>query len=365
MASASTRLLLILFLLATAPLDLAAQDVLLNPIGTRIYGMGLAGAADDLDPNNVFLNPAVVASVRGIALSGNYQPDVIGEGDEYYNVNFLLAGGHDWNVGSAGLLGLGVGATYSRIDFGDFLVSNPEGVLLGEYSWADWLLGFEAGLQYVHNDRVGFDVGFAVKSWKSDFNSSVEDPDLDNFDADATLYDFGGLVWMPFVSESGYVFKPMAGFSTTNFGGELNYSDQTGDPPKQSRIGLGLRVDSPASAAAAAGTELSSARWRLVLDLDYHNRDDQNGRERGDAYNVGTEFSISDIVFFRMGYRSVMRKDVYPGDERTKQMTVGLGAGYDSGRYGFRVDYAYAPWWSDKTTEEALNYLGAYFRVLL
>jgi hypothetical protein len=34
-------------------------------------------------------------------------------------------------------------------------------------------------------------------------------------------------------------------------------------------------------------------------------------------------------------------------------------------RYGFRIDYASAPWWSDQTAEEALNFLGAYFRVVL
>lgn len=365
MASASTRFLLFLVLLAAVPSALAAQDVLINPIGTRTYGMGLAGVADDLDPNNVFLNPAVVASVRGIALSGNYQPDVIFEADDYYNINFLIAGGHDWNVGTAGVLGLGVGVTYSRIDFGNFIATNPQGLSLGEFSWTDWVLGFEAGLQYVHNGRLGFDVGFAVKSWKSDFDWASDDPQLDAFDAEATLYDFGALIWMPFVTDAGYVLKPLVGFSATNFGGELNYSDQTSDPPKQSRIGVGFRVDSPAAAAATAGTELSSSRWRLVFDIDYHQRDDQNGRERGDAINTGAEFSISDIVFFRMGYRAVNRKDIYRGDERVKQVTVGLGVGYDNGRYGFRVDYAYAPMWTDKTAEEAFNFLGAYFRVVL
>jgi len=106
----------------------AGAPVMQDPISIRASSMGLTGAADNSDPDNIWFNPANAVGKHGVYVDhGRWEtnPFFI----ESLPFTRWSAGG---TFGVGNNFDLGVNATYGQLDYGTYTVTGLDGSTLGQ-----------------------------------------------------------------------------------------------------------------------------------------------------------------------------------------------------------------------------------------
>jgi hypothetical protein len=321
----------------------SAQTLLQTPYSIRSYGMGLSGAADDFDVGNLYYNPAVLGSLNGAALSLGLRPDLRSAGDDNRGFNGLIAGGYQFRTGRTSAVGIGGGVVYTVDDYNELRFP-------GEVN--ENVLGLQAAIRYQSETPFAIAFGIAYKTRKKDFDHRFRPPE----EYEDTLFDIGILSTSTYQRGGG-------GTTVISFAGSyINHSDKIDIDewwrikPTMAIIGLGFRMTGRPVSGEGPDQTARPPQWRVSANLDFV----LPASDYGNNLNTGVEVSLREMAFFRLGYQMTLE------DKDTEyQLTIGLGAGYDTGRFKFRADYARVPGWKTDTSGDPFGYLGLYLAYAL
>ncbi|MBN1154877.1 PorV/PorQ family protein [candidate division KSB1 bacterium] len=284
-------------------------------VGARAIGMGGAYVALANDVSALYWNPA------GLARMGNHEA-MFTHTDWLADVNFDFAAAAI-NLGHLGAVGL----SFTSLTMGEMMVRTvayPEGT--GEkFNAAD--IAF--GASYAKNLTDRFSIGFTAKY----INQKIW-----HMSASSIAIDIGTIFTTQFNNMT-------IGMSISNFGNEMQLLGSDTQVPidiapskegNNSKIVGNLKTESWSLplifrfGMAMNVIENYNYRWTLAIDAMHPN-------DNTEYVNLGTEYSIKNMLFIRAGYKNLFMKDSEEG------LTVGGGLAYNlSGAINFKIDYAYA-----------------------
>jgi opacity protein-like surface antigen len=281
-------------------------------MGARAIGMGGAFVSVANDVSAMYWNPAGLARLNSgevIFTHTTWIADI--------NVEFAAA--------SYELPGFGtIGAYVTSLGMSDIPVTtttNPEGT--GEkYSAGDMAVG----LCYSRNLTDAFSIGFGVKyireyiwhmsstSFAFDVGTMFTAPFLNGIRLGANISNFGPKMQLD-GRDSYLIYKTgPAGKNVIN----AEYQLENFDLPLLFRVGVSSDV-------------LKQSDMRLTASIDALHPNDN-----AESINSGMEFAYNEIVFLRVGYKSLFETNSEQG------LTAGIGLDYRiSSGLGVKVDYAY------------------------
>ncbi|MFA6541844.1 MAG: PorV/PorQ family protein [Bacteroidota bacterium] len=287
------------------------------PVGARAIALGSAysGIADDA--SSLYWNPAGAARLSS--------PDVV-----FSHSNWLADLKFDYAAVAVPLQSIGtLGLSFTALTMGDMLVrtvDNPEGT--GELFSAS---NIAVGIHYARNLSDKFSIGFSGKYIQET---------IWHMSAQAFALDFGVLYTTEFFNNM------KIGASISNFGTDMTMSGRdarllvSADNRKlgsNDQIPANIEMDSwslPLNFQFGIATDLyKSEIHHVIIAVDALHPSDNY-----ESVNAGLEYSFSDILALRGGYRALGLADNEGG--------LTLGAGFSSELFGgglnAKLDYAFS-----------------------
>ncbi len=282
--------------------------------GPRATAMGGAFVAVASDPSALYWNPAGISRTGATAAMFEHAEYLIGTGWNFFAATVAL---DEYNA---------VGVSVTNVAYGSEEVTTDyaqEGT--GEY-WdaSDWAIG----VSYARNLTDRFSIGatgkmIIQKIWReqatgyaldlgllfiSPFNDLKIGMAISNYGTDMQLAGEDLLVtYDPDPSVNGNNKKIPAEYYTGSYSLPLFFR-------------LGVAMDAIKS---------DQHRWTLAVDAIHSN-------DNAQTLNVGTEYAWNNMVFLRVGFRSLGMPD------REGGLTAGAGISYDlQAGLNIKVDYAY------------------------
>ncbi len=284
-------------------------------VGARAIGMGGGFVALANDATALYWNPAGLAKMPRGEVTLNHTEWLAGIQYDFAGVALPL--------GSIGTVGL----SFTSLTMGDMLVRTvayPEGT--GEkFSASD----FAIGTSYAKSLTDRFSIGFTAKY----VNQKIW-----HMQASSIALDIGTLFRTQF--------KDMTlGMSISNFGNKMQLLGSDAQVP------IDIAPEKEGNNSKIVGT-MKTDKWSLPLIFrfgvamnvirNYNFRwtvamDAMHPNDNTEYINVGTEYSLKEMVFLRAGYKNLFMNDSEEG------LTLGGGLAYTLvGNIRLKVDYAYA-----------------------
>jgi hypothetical protein len=252
-------------------------------VGARASGMGEAFTAVSDDASATFWNPAGLSLLDGTHVM-------------FVNNSFIQDISQEFVAVATEIGTVKLGGAMNLVRLGTLEKRDEQGNLEGEFKPFD--LAASVSVAYPLRDWV--DVGGTAKG-------VIEDIDTET--AYGALFDAGVIVRPPVAWLTGLAL----GGVVQNLGKSMKFIEVPFDAPRTFRGG----------ASYTRALESIRGRVGVACDLVFPRDDDTQ-------VNVGFEYTYSDLISGRVGYR---------GRADTQGVTTGLGVRYRS----FTVDYAYVP----------------------
>jgi len=292
-------------LLAQAKLAQTGFEFLSVPLDARASAMGDAYTTVEGVSNNLFYNPAGIASITSyVDLAANYF-DFIAD-IKYMSFSLAI---NPWQ-GQYGVFGLSL----ETIDYGEvegtMVWANPQGFVDTEILEPK---AIAMGLGYGKTLSDKFLVGGQVRWVSQQLGKSVipgESAAKRNV-TDALSFDFGTIYRTGFKSLS-------FGMSVRNFSQEIKFEEEGFQLPLTFKIGFSIN--------ALDFTNMNPDQHAFLLVLDA-----VHPRSYPEYINFGGEYTFMKMFSLRGGY--ISNKDEYK-----------LTAGFGVSQFGLKIDYAYMPW---------------------
>lgn len=293
----------------------SAAPFLLIGQGARATAMGSAFVAIADDPSSMYWNPAGLASVEDGAVV-------------FDHTNWISDVTYNYVAATYGLGGMGtIGVSFTSSSYGDMNVTTVDEPLgTGEiFSASDAVFSIGYGINLTDNFAIGFNPKFVHQSiWKMSATAFAIDMGV------KYRTPFEGIILAMSISNFGTKMK-MTGNSNvviydsdpenTGNNGNIPANLQTDEwsLPLMFRVGLGY-------------TAKFTEDHKLAIAVDALHPSDNY-----ESVNVGAEYSFSDVVFLRGGYRSLFL------DESEESFTLGVGLKQMLlGNVAVKFDYSYA-----------------------
>jgi opacity protein-like surface antigen len=284
-------------------------------VGARAIGMGGGFVALANDATALYWNPAGLAKMPRGEVTLNHTEWLAGIQYDFAGVALPL--------GSIGTVGL----SFTSLTMGDMLVRTvayPEGT--GEKFSAN---DFAIGTSFAKSLTDRFSIGFTAKY----VNQKIW-----HMQASSIALDIGTLFRTQF--------KDMTlGMSISNFGNKMQLLGSDAQVP------IDIAPEKEGNNSKIVGT-MKTDKWSLPLIFrfgvamnvirNYNFRwtvamDAMHPNDNTEYINVGTEYSLKEMVFLRAGYKNLYMNDSEEG------LTLGGGLAYKLvGNIRLKVDYAYA-----------------------
>jgi hypothetical protein len=314
----------------------AAAPVLLVARSARSFGMGEAGIADDSDLGSALINPAALASLNGVLLTGGRYELIPMLADDVSVLHLLGGGGLQITISESGKLGVGAAIHYAKLDYGKWWETTAEGVPIRQHESDERELGFTVagGLDV---GLVHFGLGVSAKHVKVDLTSGVVVVDDDSLGGEASGWAGDVGLGMKTVVPVGSDLRIVASSAVSylNFGHDLEFNGKDSEAPLPSlvRAGVGIKIEGPhvglfESIMQREPRALSAATY---LDIE----DSRAGPDRARVL-WGLEVSVLEALFLRTGY-------VDDQDGHIEDFTYGVGLGGQISYFMARIDYARRP----------------------
>ena len=283
-------------------------------VSPRAISMGGAFIATANDVSSLYWNPAG-------ASRSNTNEAMFSHSRWFADINYNWAGAMI-KLGGAGTVGLSL--TY--LDYGDIEIttlSEQDGT--GQFFSAHDL---SMGLTYAYNLTDRFSLGGTVKYvqqtiWNSSASAFALDlgvlfhSDINGLRIGATITNFGTEMQM-----DGKDLLVQHDIDPNIYGNneQILANLQTDEFPLPLTFRIGLAMD-----------VLDTEDHRITLATDALHPNDNS-----ESINVGAEYMFSNIIAFRVGYKSLFL------DNSEEGLTAGVGLNYDfNADFGVKVDYAY------------------------
>ncbi|MGQ0645674.1 MAG: PorV/PorQ family protein [Elusimicrobiota bacterium] len=255
-------------------------------VGGRGVAMGDAQTADAPDATALYWNPAGLGNLRQKEVS--FMRNAYLQGTRQDVLYYV----HPVRGGSS----LGAGLSVLRVP--DIAGYDSFGAKTGDFSASDTLLTLGWGKSWENLPWLpGLSTGANIKYLRKDLMGEK---------ASVPLLDLG----LIYEAREGPFRRLRTGLAAQNLGGGLKFDGETSDLPGAFKAGLAYPI---------LGETVA-----LTSDLVFPSDDET-------FLNVGGEYRLWDLLFFRLGYKG--RKDLDAG------LTYGAGFGNER----LRVDYAFIP----------------------
>ncbi len=311
---------LLVFLLTTAfvmgqsKIGSTAAPFLNIAVSPRAISMGGAFVGTANDVSALYWNPAG-------ASRSNTNEAMFSHSRWFADINYNWAGAM-LKLGGAGTVGLSL--TY--LDYGDIEVTTlAEQDGTGQFYSAHDLA---MGLTYAYNLTDRFSLGGTVKYiqqkiWNSSASSIALDlgvlfhSDIYGLRIGATITNFGSAMR---IDGKDLLVQHDIDPNSSGNNDQILANLQTDDFPLPLTFRIGLAMDV---------VDSDDHRVTLAADALHPNDNDE-------SINVGLEYIFSNLIAFRVGYKSLFL------DNSEEGLTAGVGLNYDfTNDFGVRVDYAY------------------------
>ena len=281
-------------------------------VGSRAIGMGGAFTTMSGDLNSIYWNPAGIARIYSRQANFNH-------------IDWIMDVNYDYSSAAMYMEDFGtVGAFVSVLSMGDMevrTIEKPTGT--GELFTYSTLM---AGLSYARNLTENFAIGFNAKYIRED---------LYNESAYSIAVDIGTLYTIPVLNE----FR--LGASISNFGPKMQLDGRDILIINQVGSGEGNLINTKTELdqfelpltfrIGVAADIVKQEEHLLTVAIDAVHPNDNT-----ESMNFGTEYSFSDIVFLRGGYKAMFERNTEQG------LTLGFGVQYQViESVKMMVDYAY------------------------
>ena len=192
-------------------------------------------------------------------------------------------------------------------------------------------------------DRVDLRLGVAGKRFWAEYAPAQFTQNVFEANPAWRACDVGTVVAVP-TDVAGWAVTPALGFAYVNFGGEIDFEDDSDPFPARLHYGASIRVDGPGVAVGPARVPLLS----FVQNVDAVDR------LHGDSYSwgMGAELAVLQILFLRAGTSD--EQDEYDFDQSAWSIGIGAPVGplrarfdyarvsqYDEPRYGFVASWEF------------------------
>lgn len=229
-------------------------DFLLYSPSPVITGMGGSGTGLPIDdPYNFFYNPAQLGlGDTNTNLSVGIYPSSVnlsGFNTEVLFDNYAIHGGYDFSKLLGGFpLTLGAGFLYQGIDFGEYLRTNENGIVLGKVNPYEKAATFSLGFGFNYFIRIAG--GISYKLIWSDMNVLNGKYESSDMKGNADAFDLGVLTEIPILNEMhlsenlSLNLSASVGYTFANWGSDMVYTinnNDFGEPIARTvRLGYGL-----------------------------------------------------------------------------------------------------------------------------
>jgi hypothetical protein len=302
------------FVLGQSKIGSTSAPFLNIAVSPRAISMGGAFVGTANDVSSLYWNPAG-------ASRSNTNEAMFSHSRWFADINYNWAGAM-LKLGGAGTIGLSL--TY--LDYGDIEVTTlAEQDGTGQFYSAHDLA---MGLTYAYNLTDRFSLGGTVKYiqqkiWNSSASSIALDlgvlfhSDIYGLRIGATITNFGSAMR---IDGKDLLVQHDIDPNSSGNNDQILANLQTDDFPLPLTFRIGLAMD-----------VVDSEDHRVTLAADALHPNDND-----ESINVGMEYIFSNLIAFRVGYKSLFL------DNSEEGLTAGVGLNYDfTNDFGVRVDYAY------------------------
>lgn len=253
----------------------AGYEFLRTHIGARPSAMAGAFIAIPGDIHAIYFNPAGLASVPGRLATATYLNHVLD-----FQSGFIAYTQAVKNVGQ-------VAAGISYMNYGDFDQTDANGNKLGRFSAGSFAITAALGRSFTANLMAGLSAKFIHSS-------------LDSYNSSAVAFDFGAIYKVPFIEDLN------VGLGIFNLGTALTAFMDHKDPL-------------PLNLVAGLAKKLAHLPLEYCISINKYIDDDIR-------INVGGEFTLTEVIFLRLGYNSLGREMKIGADgDQYAGISLGLG----------------------------------------
>lgn len=290
-----------------------AANFLTIPVGSKASGMGGAFVANANDATALFWNPGAISRLPRSEFNVSYSDWLVGTSFNWLGVALKLSDNSAF------------GLSINQLNYGEEEIttaSRPDGT--GE-KWKAQDIAFTA--TYAQNLTDRFSIGGSVKYIHQQIWNQV---------ASAFALDIGLLF-------NTQLDGLRIGMNIANFGTELKLSGKDllqaididpANTGNNDRITGSLDTESwtlPLMFTVGLGYDVVKTEdWQIMVATDAVYPNNQTS-----YFNLGGEFTWSDMVSFRVGYNSLFKE---AAEER---FSAGVGLKYNFGAFYSRIDYSY------------------------
>ena len=282
--------------------------------GARATGMGSAFVAVSDDASALFWNPAGIAKTKGVGFMVDHTQWIA---DIDYNFMALA-----YNLGDFGVIGMSF--TISDIDeMNVTTVENPEGT--GEkFGVTDAAFSLAWAIQLTDKFAIGFNPKFVYQSiWKMTATALAIDMGVQY------ITPFDGMVLAMCISNFGTRMKLEGNSALIIYDPDKNSTGNNGNIPAYLQTDT---WDLPLNFRVGVSYEpIKMDNNRLLVSVDALHQSDNY-----ENVNVGAEYTFSDFISLRGGYKSLFLQD--------SEESFSLGFGLKQlvlGNVSILLDYAY------------------------
>ncbi len=263
-------------------------------VGARAVAMGGAYTASSNDPAVLYYNPAGLGYLDGQIFMAGYHNYVLDMQSGYVALTAPFKDKYK------------VGLFIDYLNFGDFVKTDIDGKVLGNFSGGDFLIGASLATKVHKMATVGLNIKFMSEY-------------ADGYSSQAMALDLG--MMMKF-SDS----LTQAGLSIYNLGTVLSGFSASAADPYKDKLPSGVRV----------GVQHSLRELPLIVNIDgtLPNDNDPYG-------SVGAEIYQFDPLFLRVGY-SLFGENYKTGSDTDGLGGMSFGFGLDYSSY--HIGYAFVPY---------------------
>ncbi len=286
----------------------------------RAWGMGLIGAGDPTDPQNILFNPAIIASAEGEFVTTYYQK--LDADMSRYSI------GGGWTGRTSSLFGevirFGGAFRYDVFDLGDICVIErlPFTLPCPTKRLKEKIYDVTAGVEVTANRRLSAGAGFSVKPWRSELDGEARET--------GTIFDAGLLVRTVILDLEDTKLSASVGAGFLNLGGNEH------TPSDLHRYGLGIHYEGATSRYFHERLGVDVPICSITVDYELTHEPEEAAFEHHRAWGAGAEVAFWRILFLRTGFfksASSVRRDG----------AFGLGLGWTFKQGWARFDFASAP----------------------
>jgi len=279
----------------------------------RVAALGGTRASATGTEEDIFANPAAMAMMDGIGVTLSRTNWLVDIG--------ITGAAAAFSAGNYGVFGVSL----VNVDYGDIPrtipykgydpdLRNQGYIQTGTFSPSDYAIGLSYARQIISQFYAGANVKWA-------YENLGDVPVIDELTGETVtaknsvnniVLDFGTLYYPGF--------KDLRfGVNFRNFSNQSDYYNQRFELPLTFDFGIAMDL-------MTLFTDQSNNKLTLALDAVHP-------RDYSERVNMGLEYSLSDILFLRGGYKF---------NSSEQGLSAGLGVDYDLGGVGIKADYAYS-----------------------